>query len=43
MKEEDNLYRVRAGLFRIVYSIRDAQLLVVVVKVGPRKDIYKKR
>jgi mRNA interferase RelE/StbE len=43
MKEEDGLYRVRAGLFRIVYSIKDAQLLVLVVKVGLRKDVYKKR
>jgi mRNA interferase RelE/StbE len=43
MKEEENLYRVRLGLFRIVYSIRDKELLVLVVKVGPRKDVYKKR
>ncbi len=34
-------YRVRQGNFRIVYEIHDRDLLVVVVKVGDRKDVYK--
>jgi mRNA interferase RelE/StbE len=37
---EDGLYRVRTGNYRIVYAIYDAQLLVIVVKVGDRKDVY---
>lgn len=35
------LYRVRAGNFRIVYSIQDEILLILVVEVGHRKDVYK--
>ena len=34
-------YRVRQGLYRIVYEIRDDMLLVVVVRVGHRRDIHR--
>ena len=34
-------YRVRQGSYRIVYSIEDYELIVVVVKVGHRKDVYR--
>jgi len=34
-------YRIRQGVYRIVYSIQDKQLVVVVVKVGHRKDVYR--
>ncbi len=34
-------YRVREGSYRIVYSIDDKNLLVDVVKVGHRKDVYR--
>lgn len=34
-------YRIRQRVFRIVYSIEDARLVVFVVKVGHRKDIYR--
>ncbi len=34
-------YRVRQGNFRIIYEIHDQNLLIVVVKVGDRKDVYK--
>ena len=34
-------YRVRQGRYRIVYSIEDQDLVVYVVKVGHRKDIYR--
>ena len=34
-------YRVRQGLYRIVYSIQDRELIVWVVKVGHRKDVYR--
>ena len=35
-------YRLRQGSYRIVYSIQDYELTVWVVKVGHRKEIYKK-
>ena len=36
-------WRVRTGDFRIVYDIRDGELLVLVVKVGHRRDVYERR
>jgi len=34
-------YRVRQGSYRIVYSVDDAERIVVVVKVGHRRDVYR--
>jgi mRNA interferase RelE/StbE len=34
-------YRLRQGRYRIVYAIRDDELLIWVIKVGHRKDIYR--
>ncbi len=34
-------YRVRQGLYRIVYEIQDDRLVVLVIKVGHRSGIYK--
>ena len=34
-------YRVRQGRYRILYTIADQDLIVQVVKVGHRKDIYR--
>jgi mRNA interferase RelE/StbE len=33
-------YRVRRGVYRVVYEICDDELLVVVVRVGHRRDVY---
>ncbi len=33
-------YRLRQGNYRILYSIEDEELIVHVVKVGNRKDVY---
>ena len=35
--------RVRVGDYRIIYTIRDDVLLVVVVTLGHRKDVYSPR
>ncbi len=37
---EDNIYRVRVGNYRIIYSIQDEQLLVLMLKIGHRRDVY---
>ena len=34
------LYRIRVGDYRIVYTIEDAILLVVVVQIANRREIY---
>ncbi len=35
-------FRVRQGSYRIIYEIRDDEVIVVVVKVGHRKNIYRR-
>ena len=37
----DDRYRIRQGIFRIVYSIEDRELLVWIVRVAHRKDVYR--
>ncbi|MCI0144139.1 type II toxin-antitoxin system RelE/ParE family toxin [Arthrobacter bambusae] len=39
----DREWRVRTGDYRIIYEIHDNVLTVLVVSVGNRRDIYKKR
>jgi mRNA interferase RelE/StbE len=34
-------YRVRQGHYRILYSIEDQDLLVHIIKVGHRNDVYR--
>ena len=36
-----DLYRIRSGDFRIIYEIQDVGLVVLVLKVGNRRDVYK--
>ena len=35
-------YRVRQGDYRILYEIHDDVLIVMVVKIGHRRDVYRK-
>ena len=34
-------YRIRQGVYRIVYEIKDKELIVLVVQVGHRSKVYK--
>ena len=34
-------YRIRQGVYRILYEIADGQLVIVVVKVGHRREVYR--
>jgi mRNA interferase RelE/StbE len=38
---EDALYPIREGSYRILYTIQDKQLVVLVVKIGDRKEVYR--
>lgn len=35
-------YRIRQGNYRILYSIEDDRLVVIVVKVGHRREVYER-
>lgn len=34
-------WRIRIGSFRVIYEIQDDQLLILVVEIGDRRDVYK--
>jgi mRNA interferase RelE/StbE len=36
-----NSYRIRVGDYRVLYRVADRELLVLVVKVGHRRDVYR--
>ena len=40
---EKDIYRVRAGNYRVLYRIVDKVLVVVVVSVGHRREVYRDR
>ncbi|NJL55255.1 type II toxin-antitoxin system RelE/ParE family toxin [bacterium] len=42
LKGEVDLYRIRvAGDYRVVYTIEDQKLVVTVVKIGHRREVYR--
>lgn len=43
MKGEEKTYRLRVGDYRVIYEIHDEQILVIVVNVGHRRDVYKRK
>ena len=45
METKEKLYRIYVGPgknYRVIYQIRDEVLLVIVVKVGDRKEVYRR-
>ena len=41
LEARERLYRVRTGDYRILYQIQDAVLVVLVVRIGHRREIYR--
>ena len=41
LKGIEATYRIRIGDYRVFYQVQDKILLVLVVKVGNRKDVYR--
>ena len=37
----EHTYRVRAGDYRLIYQVLNGQLIIEVVKVGHRKEVYR--
>ena len=37
----ENRYRLRVGDYRIVYSIADEALIVMVIRIGHRREVYR--
>ena len=41
MKGDNPFHRIRVGDYRIVYEIQDEVLVILIIKIGHRKDIYR--
>ena len=41
LKGGKNEYRIRIKNYRVIYSIEDSILLIIILNLGDRKDIYK--
>jgi mRNA interferase RelE/StbE len=41
LEREDDLYRIRVGKYRVIYAIQDDELIVLVLRVGHRRDVYR--
>ena len=41
MKGPESLFRIRIGDYRIVYEVNNGKLIVIIIKIGNRKDVYK--
>jgi len=42
MKGDNPFHKIRSGNYRIIYEIHNDRLVILVVKIGHRKDVYKK-
>jgi len=41
LKGESDLFRLRSGNYRIIYSIEDVRLIVLMIRIGHRRDVYR--
>jgi mRNA interferase RelE/StbE len=41
LRGPEGFYRIRVGDYRVVYAIEDDVLLVLVVRVGHRREVYR--
>ena len=37
----DDVFRIRAGRYRILYSVSETEVIIIVLKIGHRKDVYR--
>jgi mRNA interferase RelE/StbE len=41
LSAEEDLYRIRTGDYRIIYQVQGKALLILILKLGHRKDVYR--
>lgn len=42
LQSNGDYYRIKVGNYRIIYEINDGELLILVVEIGHRKEVYKR-
>lgn len=40
-RPQERLYRYRIGDYRVIYEVFDTEIIVLVVKIAKREDVYK--
>lgn len=38
---ELDVWRIRIGDYRVIYRVKDAELVVLVIKIGHRREVYR--
>ena len=41
LKGRNQLYRIRIGSYRVIYEIQGEILVIIVIRIGHRKDVYR--
>jgi mRNA interferase RelE/StbE len=41
LSAEENFYRLRIGDYRIIYQVQGKALLILILKLGHRKNVYR--
>ena len=41
LRGHSDVYRIRVGVFRVLYAVESHRLLVLVLKIGHRRDVYR--
>ena len=41
MSGDNDFHKVRCGNYRIIYEIHENHLIILIVKIGHRKDVYR--
>lgn len=37
----DDVYRIRVGRYRVIYSLSHTKLIILILKIGHRSDVYR--
>ena len=37
----DDVFRIRVGRYRVLYSVSGKKLIIIILKIGHRKDVYR--
>ena len=41
LADKSNYWRIRVGKYRVVYHIEDDKLIVIIIKISHRKEVYR--
>ena len=42
LQGSSGLFRIRSGDYRIIYTVNNGELTILIIKIGHRKEVYRK-